>query len=256
MKYDVSQGQYADFLNKLTPAQTNNNYPAGAAGNYRWSITGGSPNYSASAPDRACDHLHWRYGVNYAAWAGLRPMTELEYEKTCRGVALPATNEYAWGNAAYTQLTGFTGTDGSGTETASPTNANCSYGNNMGGPARVGLYATAGAGRVAAGAGYYGVMELSGTLMKQCVSAGHPTGRSFQGTHGTGVLSASGLATNADWPVFSNPNVYGAGDRGGDWYEATTGMRVSDRDLANDYCTETPSGSYKCYGWRAVRTAP
>jgi hypothetical protein len=36
----------------------------------------------------------------FADWSGLRPMSELEYEKACRGYNTPAVpNEYAWGNA-------------------------------------------------------------------------------------------------------------------------------------------------------------
>ncbi len=260
MKYKVSQGQYADFLNKLTFTQATNNYPRNAAGNNRWSITGSYPNYTAAAPDRACNHLLWPYGTAYATWAALRPMTELEFEKACRGPALPVVGEYAWGSTAITQLTGFTGTDGSGIETPSPASANCQYSNGgaLGGPVRVGIFATASSSRAAAGAGYYGVMELSGCLLEQCVSAGHSTGRSFQGTHGSGILNASGNATNADWPSYNwgASQALGAGGRGGDCDEGTNWLRAADRDYANDSATETPGGSYRRYGWRSVRTAP
>lgn len=34
----------------------------------------------------------------YADFSGLRPMTELEYEKACRGPREPANDEYAWGS--------------------------------------------------------------------------------------------------------------------------------------------------------------
>ena len=259
MKYEVSQGQYADFLNKLTGVQATNNYPTGAAGNYRWTITGTYPSYVAAALDRACGHLIWPYGTAYAAWAGLRPMTELEFEKACRGSALPVANEYAWGSTSLTQLTGVTGADGSGSETPSPASANGLYGNQgaLQGPARVGIYATAGATRAAAGAGYYGVMELSGNAMEQCVSVGHPTGRAFQGTHGSGALSAAGAPTNADWPTYTvGTGAAGTGGRGGNWYDGSSRLPLSDRDMACDKETDTPAGSFKVYGWRSVRTAP
>ncbi len=52
----------------------------------------------------ACDYLSWMDLCAYADWAGLRPMTELELEKACRGGGVSATaGDYPWGStAAYT----------------------------------------------------------------------------------------------------------------------------------------------------------
>ncbi len=49
--------------------------------------------------DLACDGVLWRVGLAFAAWAGLRPMTELEFEKACRGPLKPVVDEYARGTA-------------------------------------------------------------------------------------------------------------------------------------------------------------
>ncbi|MBM4143137.1 MAG: hypothetical protein FJ225_06060 [Lentisphaerae bacterium] len=46
--------------------------------------------------------LRWENGASFAAWAGLRPMTELENEKALRGPRLPVVNEAGhsfWGGS-------------------------------------------------------------------------------------------------------------------------------------------------------------
>jgi formylglycine-generating enzyme required for sulfatase activity len=250
MKYEVSQGQYADFLNKLTAAQDATRYPNYS--DYRYTIGGTTTNRSASAPDRACNYLSWADGIAYADWAALRPMTELEFEKACRGPAQPVVNEYAWGTTAITNLaTPETGTLGSGTETPNPATANCCYGNVMGGPTRVGIFATATSGRQGAGAGYYGVMELSGNLWERPVTVGNVAGRTFQGTMGDGVLDPNGNPTgNPDWPNYSTAS--GAGLRGGTWKDTTDYLRSSDRF----YAAYTSEFRISTFGSRAVRLAP
>jgi len=86
MKHFITQGQYAGFLNTLTPTQAKERFYIDGHG--RWiKRSGKSPNhtYSASEPDERCPWLSWMDGAAFAAWAGLRPMTELEYEKAIRG---------------------------------------------------------------------------------------------------------------------------------------------------------------------------
>jgi len=55
MKYEISQGQYADFLNTLTTTQDSIRYYSGAT--YRYTIGGSAGSRSASVPDRACNWL-------------------------------------------------------------------------------------------------------------------------------------------------------------------------------------------------------
>ncbi len=175
-------------------------------------------------------------------------MTELEYEKACRGSEPGLANEYAWGTTSITKQTGHSGTDGSGSETATPASANCCYDSAMGGPVRVGIYATASSGREAAGATYWGVMEMSGNLWERPVTVGNTDGRDFTGTHGDGTLDSGGDATNADWP---GANAAGVGLRGGRW-NSSTSILVSDRKNA----AYTTSGGGLNSGWRAGRLAP
>jgi len=255
MKYDISQGQYADFLNTLTSTQASTRNPA--ATTYRYTITGTYPNFSASRPDRACNWLSWADVAAYADWAALRPLTELEFEKAARGASAAVAGEYAWGNTTITQAVAISGTE-NGTETITTAGANCNYGSatftgtgsDLGqGPLRCGIFATGSSTRAASGAGYYGVMDLSGNLWKRPVTVGNATGRAFTGLHGDGVLDGTGNANTANWP---DTTATGAGDRGGSWYDAAAYERTSDRFNA----AVTGAARNINIGGRAVRTSP
>jgi len=261
MKYEISQGQYADFLNTLNATQVISRYYESTS--YRHTIAGTWPGYSASAPDRACNYLSWMDGCAYADWAGLRPMTELEYEKAGRGTSLPVNNEYAWGNTslhstAYT-LTG-SGTSNELISSPGTNTGNALYddtGTGIGGPVRCGIFAASAIGktRQETGATFYGIMEMSGNLVERTVSLGKIDGRNYTGVHGDGVLSGTGYANQALWPgtvsgIVQSP--YGSGCRGGGFYRANEEMMVSDREWAS----QTNSNHGYSFGYRCVRTAP
>ncbi len=85
MRDVISQGQYAAFLNTLADAQARERYhPDGHGPEITRSGTPSNYVYTATAPEAHCVWLSWADGAAYAAWAGLRPMTELEYEKANR----------------------------------------------------------------------------------------------------------------------------------------------------------------------------
>ncbi len=206
MKYETSQGQYADFLNTLTSTQAATRNPESSVNpsSGRYSITGSHPNFSADKPFVACSYLSWMDGAAYADWAGLRPMTELEFEKACRGSQVPVADEFAWGSTNITAATAISN-DGADNEVPSNAGANCVNGDAAGiqGPMRGGCFATGSSTREQAGASFYGILELSGNLWERTVTIGNTTGRSFTGTVGDGSLSANGNATNNDWPGFT-----------------------------------------------------
>ena len=87
MTYPITQGQYADFLSILPPraraARDVTAYPTYAEKG--GSIVCDADTCRAVHPDRAANFLAWADGTAWAAWAGLRPMTELEYEKAAAG---------------------------------------------------------------------------------------------------------------------------------------------------------------------------
>jgi len=284
MKYEISQQGYVDFLNTLTYTQQATRtayapnsvpgYPAlASSNNSRNGIdiqTSGTPsttpavyacnldgdgNYSETNDGEwiACNFLSWADMAAYLDWSGLRPMTELEFEKSCRGTLSSVKDEYAWGSTSSTRNTGISNS-GSTNET-STNGGNITAGNPpMDGPMRVGAFATLSSTRVQAGATYYGIMEMSGNVLERPVTVGNTEGRSFTGTHGNGMLNTDGNADVSFWP--SNTTDVGAGFRGGDFntYYVFLHARVSDR--ANATYSLNPGGRPMDAGGRGVRTAP
>jgi formylglycine-generating enzyme required for sulfatase activity len=277
MKHEITQGQYADFFNMISSIQASNRNLTAEPGytSFRGTISGSHPYFSAAAKDRACNFLSIMDGAAYADWAALRPVTELEFEKACRGNQPSAAGEFAWGNTNITQATTLSGAE-DGTETFTNPNANCVFddatfsgGNGGKGPARGGIFAasanpldTPGEQRQDAGASFYGVMELSGNLWERTVTVGNAQGRSFAGTHGDGHLTTrpgfEGNATNSDWPGFFGSaskgviSAGGSGYRGGGWLDDSNAQRVSERSNAARY----EKRRLKDFGFRCARTAP
>ncbi len=135
-------------------------------------------------------------------WAAMRPMTELEYEKACRGGGnTPSPLEFAWGNTTISPITTATN-QGAANETWATGNANYS-----GGPAiqmRCGALATASSTRTTSGATFYGIMEMTGNVREFAIYAGNAAGRTFTGLHGDGILTAVAEANTAFWPSNTN----------------------------------------------------
>lgn len=261
-KYEISQQQYVDFLNTLTSAQASTRYPNATTNRHAITVSGGV--YSTTNPYVACNFLSWMDGAAYSDWAGLRPMTELEFEKACRGLETPVANEYAWGTATVAGNAYTLGNDNATNEgiasNYSTSTGNASYDitdGSIDGPLRVGIFAANAdnQGRITAGASYYGIMELSGNLWERAVTVGNATGRDFTGLHGNGALSTNGHANETAWPGLTSGEVTGAtgsGFRGGVWSGNATVMRVSARNVA----AFTFTNRSHTYGFRAVRVAP
>ena len=257
MKYEVTQQQYVDFLNTLNQTQaTERKYTLDPLAN-RYAITGTAVGmYATTNPYVACNYLSWADGAAYADWSGLRPMTELEFEKACRGPQAAVVGEYAWGTATFAS-SAYTLSNAGASNEGIATNYSTTVGNAMYGytivsanvgPLRVGIFAANGSnsGRLSAGASYWGIMELSGNLWERPVTIANATGRAFTGTHGDGVLTSSGNANAATWP---GTDAVGAGWRGSSWVSTASLMQVSDRDIAGG----SDSNRYDFVGFRAVR---
>lgn len=266
MKYEVSEGEWISFFNLLTDAQKSQRDLTGADGkntdqSYQRNTVSwpGSGLAVSDRENRACNYLSWMDACAFADWAGLRPMTELEFEKLSRGKDVPSVpGEYAWGTTSIVTAATVSGSE-TGSEVVSNSGANAHYGNGTvgggdgsQGPLRVGIFATASSQRTAAGAGYYGATELVGNLAEKVVSVGNAQGRSFLGTHGDGALSFVGFANNSDWPGFDGAQVsaaLGSGLRGGGWSDSALRLRLSDRQEASQGLTNRHSR----FGFRAVR---
>ncbi len=234
MKYELSQGQYRDFLNSLTRTQQGHRVESVISANTipNYYVMYGAPSVAARQSIRApasgngttnpvvfgCDLndngtfdeqddgsntamnlINWMDMCAYADWAGLRHMTELEYEKACRGPQSAVYGEYAWGTTTTTAVSGIINS-GRGSEAASNSGEGLA---NYSDPLRVGFAATNATNRLSAAASYYGLMDMSGNLFEAIVPLSNSSSRSFTGTHGDGTLATmagcEGNATNNDW---------------------------------------------------------
>jgi hypothetical protein len=253
MKYEASQAQYAAFLSQLTPAQRTdrteviyinaiNVYP----------VTVGNHYGVAAYPARAMDYANWADMAAYLDWCGLRPMSELEYEKACRGSLAPVAEEYAWGNNSWYLEGLFTlqnaGTDneiiveGMGEQVGNGNSVSIYQG--FGGPLRCGIFAASAANktREETGASYYGIMELSGNCYERVISVGNSQSRDFSGLHGDGAVTGSG---NASFSLLTN------------WgFVSAVGVGFKNSEISQRYLiNNTDANRERFYGIRGVRSA-
>ncbi|MGM0438306.1 MAG: SUMF1/EgtB/PvdO family nonheme iron enzyme [Bacillota bacterium] len=264
MKYSLSTQQYVDFLNKLSRKQQQARVKADitedSIKNYyvmtdtqvehkgqsivaakKGNGTKEAVEFYTSAPQRSCNFISWADLTAYAAWSGLRPLTELEYEKACRGEGEPVCSEFAWGTTDIGRVDSFSGAEGSGNEKKVPqrglVNANFGCGiapfekaekdkpDNPGfnGPVSGGLFANSHHQgidkRENDGASFYRIMELSGNVWEKCITVGSELGRKYKGSHGTGELNEEGFAEIVDWP---KKDARGTGVRGGVFVSPTS----------------------------------
>lgn len=272
MKYEISQEQYIRFLNKLSYDQQNallgGKLDALEEGDYIFgediknpdhrngiiisSKRAGYPVVFSNNLDQrddagrdgdgqniACNYMCIYDMLAYADWACLRPLTEMEYEKMSRPLYpyLPEKGEYAWNNLHITKAQNLNAS-GLPEERALLGNANFDNLEGIGGPLRVGSFATANWDRENAGAGFWGLLELSGnlsemyynvnnrglTLVTSETSSGNTPGN-FNVSHGDGYLTADGHSNNANWKV--GPEYIAL--RGGSFASPARELAVSDR---------------------------
>jgi len=284
MKYEITQDQYVDFLNSTSYTQQKAHVttsPDAVAGSFAFGptmgnrngitiATSGTDNFTPAVyfcnihgnsiknePDdgetRACNFLNWNDLAAYLQWAALRPMTELEFEKICRGPNKPVAKEFAWGTpfAKDANTPEYDGTDSQRVaEVPSGDTGIASYGYTApSGPLRAGFAANINTDRLKAGASYYGVMEMSGNLWEMCVVLSK-TGLNYTALPGNGNLPDDGFADAPTWPA---KDCNGAGFKGGGWNSGIAGqfrdLAVSDRF----YITLLPTDRRNTSGGRGVR---
>lgn len=249
MKYELTQGEYAAFVGALPAAWRARRAATEHEEEERetFTVSFDSDEVTAAVPTRPCNFVSWDDTCAFADWMALRPMTELEFEKASRGTESAPPRDFPWGTASFERLERTVQRPTRDLERATAEDER----------------ALDDATKDVLGASFYWVMDLSGSMWERVVTAGHPAGRAFTGSHGDGVLDAeTGDATNADWPRGSadGREADGVGYRGGAEY---FGPRKPD-NLTNPespvafrtYAAWNGAYAYKTYSARAVRTAP
>lgn len=258
MKYEVSQGLYCEFLNCLTPEQAQSRVDVSFYGQNRFYIkrasnglygcdagnNAGSPtsadfsrlNEADDGIAIACNYIGLDDMLSFADWAALRPFTELEFEKVCRGsFSLPFPGEHING-LFYTQVTPASGLLFENTLAEIPSNpvACITIGQYLPGPTRVGMFARDTTSRIGSGCAYYGVLDMGGNVWEKVITLGGSNGRWFTGENGDGELDATGKWNVPSWPAPSysiSTNAYGT--RGGSYVAGTFGSAISCREFGS-----------------------
>ncbi len=236
MKHEVTQAAWVDFLNTLTISQQSvrsHLVPSSTEGTKLFAHTrmfikirerasdmpavfgcsndGQNWNHETQGGNTPMFNLAWTDIASYLAWACLRPMTELEYEKACRGPELPVRGEFAWGTPYGTAVTSSVTYPNQANEAPIPAQSNHSSANAYSStawsssqafwPFRAGGYARPQSTRVEAGASYWGILNLTDNVPERVIIMDHIDGRNFTGEHGNGILLGDGNADISGWPA-------------------------------------------------------
>lgn len=249
MKYEVSQEQYVNFLNRLTYEDQKKrigndldrlvagDFAFGAKGapNYRngivlqerfetndsavifgFDLNGDNPiNDEDDGKSIACNYLTPDDVRAYTDWAGLRPNSEMEYEKGCRqrnpGIA-SNSRSFAWGSPTFESLKVWNSStmanDNAENEqvlfpvTPPKGRMNGPKVHNLG-PVKCGAFASETSDIYVSGASHWGLMEMTGNLAEIYYSA--QEGRNFNGeVFGDGNIWSS----VASWREDSTVHLY------------------------------------------------
>lgn len=278
MKYEISQEQYVRFLNKLNATQqkarTREDLDQLSEGSYVFGTNTNQPNYrngivvgarsngvvifacdltqdgegKVSQDDDgqtvACNYLSVNDMLAYADWSGLRPLSELEFEKMGRRPYPQAPDLKGWAGGSLDRAElptseTFAGGTIPGSENERLEEGNINAGGKISGPIRVGSFASNANVPVEAGASYWGLMDLSGNLAEYYYNVGN-MGRAFHEQYygfsqGDGMLAATGEAdvSASYWPR----NARALALRGGSFMSEISGqtegeIALSDRSRA------------------------
>ena len=165
-KFEISEQQYADFLNCLTSSQKTS---LGVAGSGTITLTNNE--FFSSTPNRACIGMNALRSLAFADWSGLRPMSILEMNKASYGPINPQSN-WDWifpvGNYFGDYYSIFD----------------------------VGNYDSPNSNRFNSGSSYYGIDDLSSNAIEFIVNL---TAYNFSAVNGNGELDLTGAHNVSGW---------------------------------------------------------
>ncbi len=252
MKYELNQQDYVDFLNTLTRANARTKLPTtymlSRTGQYGYNIHEGRTGFYTLSPNIPVGWVSWMDTLAYLDWAGLRPMSELEYEKAARGSRKPVPEGYPWGTATAETISGSVSNIGVETLNAG---GNANFNSAIGAVVSQGINEETIrqeflVNRSSSGVSYYYVFELAGSLEEPVITLGTTKGRAYTGEHGDGTIESA--QHNVDsWGY--NENIYSGsrGFRGGSFLSNNTQIAISYRGKAT-YSDNTRRPTYGIRG--------
>ena len=261
--YNSNPGQYRNYIRLRSPALPETDDEPATPAKFGHSLTGGNGDMDwdmeTNGGNVACNFLSFDDGLAYLDWACLRPFTEMEFEKACRGIRF-LRKDMAWGaqyglaiNRAGTKDPYFTNPF---TPNERPKDTTCCYLETGKAPwvIRCGGFAFDSSNREQSGATYYGVMNMSDNLWERCVNVSTEAGRSFIPVEGDGILDEGSNAGDAYVPkdLYDEtscwPGKEGFGFRGN---------QVSNRTYAESQWINKGEAERNPYtGFRGARSVP
>jgi len=212
-KYEVTNAQYAEFLNEMGKHRERGRtwYDAGDA-DAQIALLGDRYEVSVGYENHPVTEVSWYGAMAYARWAGKRLPTEAEWEKAARG-GLSSTT-YPWGNAS-----------------ADATHANFNW--NLGNTVAVGTYRANG----------YGLYDMAGNVWEWCLDEYN---RDFYSV--SPVRNPLSGGPNIQWLLGNYTSIqFWRVLRGGAWDFSATDLRSSVR------YNGVPAGTDGTTGFRCVR---
>jgi len=274
MKHELSQAFMSGYFSTLN-AGMNSNYVFNALELAQQNDIGRTANfftqtfetfgldtiysYQSSRENYPVAYMSWEDAAAFADWAGLRPASELEFEKAARGFSYPAVvNEYPWGtdnivNSTYqVVISPASDHEITGGYSSNILTGNAIYSSTLWIPwsLRVGIFATSTSSRAQANASATGVLDLAGNVAERTADIISSNGLAWLNEHGDGILHTNGLA-NQQWPGFNTQDLYVkntssvSGLRGGGILDNAASLRISDRSRATSDNTRTVEAGFR-----------
>ncbi|NBW70382.1 MAG: hypothetical protein EBR32_03075 [Bacteroidetes bacterium] len=276
MKHELSQALMSGYFSTLN-AGMNSNYVFNALELAQQNDVGRTANfftqtfetfgldtvysYQSSRENYPVAYMSWEDAAAFADWAGLRPASELEFEKAARGFSYPAVvNEYPWGTEQivddgyliYYNVGSGIDHEITGGYSSNILTGNAIYSSTLANPwsLRVGIFATSTSSRAQANASATGVLDLAGNVAERTADTKFSSGLAWFNEHGDGILYTNGLA-NQQWPGFNTQDLYVkntssvSGLRGGGILDNAALLRISDRSRARNDNTRTVESGFR-----------
>ncbi|MDO8802819.1 MAG: SUMF1/EgtB/PvdO family nonheme iron enzyme [Elusimicrobiota bacterium] len=223
-RYEVTQGQYVEYLNTLGSAEAaNRNYTGGGVSGQnivQFSTNPYGSRYYTYTPNNPKAVLPFSHAWPYLSWAGVRPPTEMEFEKAGRDIN-GDTRRFPWGDTVFLGTNTYTPPNEGGTFPRKYLNFDYN-GDTVGQVLAAGRYMSGDVYRTPeeTGVSPWGIADLSGSLAEYVFNCSY----SSVPSNGNGTVTWPANWA-AGWNLPPGVSSFGStanGIRGGAWFNSSS----------------------------------